>query len=184
MLTSPVSFAGMLYLTLWLCAKFSVAFPYLGPLAFGARSPAAVVAANAHLPKAENESSNSTTTLTASTSPRDQGAAPPVYLQILAFFPVCVAFFVACSRYHDHRHAGFDIISGSVLGIFFAYVGFHMYHVPLRRSDGWAWSARSRRHAFFRGVGYADLTVTEGWAGDERISAVGENEEARVAEQV
>ncbi|EED20721.1 PAP2 domain protein [Talaromyces stipitatus ATCC 10500] len=189
---SSFSFAGMLYLTLWLCAKFSVSFPYLGPLPFGTRSPAAAAPpppaappANSHLQKAESESTNSftTDTLPTSTSPRDQGAAPPVYLQILVFVPICVAFFVACSRYHDHRHAGFDIISGSALGIFFAYVGFHMYHLPLRRSDGWAWSARSRRHAFFRGVGYADLTVTEGWAGQEPISAVAENE-VRGEEQV
>ncbi|KAF5012180.1 hypothetical protein F66182_15284, partial [Fusarium sp. NRRL 66182] len=145
---SSFSFAGMVYLTLWLCAKFSVAFPYIGPLAFGARAPAAVT----QVQKTETELA-STTTNPLAISPRDQGAAPPVYLQILAFVPVCVAFFVACSRYHDHRHAGFDIISGSLLGIFFAYVGFHMYHLPLRRSDGWAWAARSRRHAFFRATG-------------------------------
>ena len=104
-LMSLVSFAGMVYLTLWLCAKFSVAFPYIGPLAFGARAPAAVT----QVQKTETELA-STTTNPLAISPRDQGAAPPVYLQILAFVPVCVAFFVACSRYHDHRHAGFDII--------------------------------------------------------------------------
>lgn len=178
MLMSLVSFAGMVYLTLWLCAKFSVAFPYIGPLAFGARAPAAAT----QVQKTENEQATATST-PLSTSPRDQGAAPPVYLQILAFVPVCVAFFVACSRYHDHRHAGFDIISGSVIGIFFAYVGFHMYHLPLRRSDGWAWAARSRRHAFFRATGYADLTVTEGWAGSEAMPATIQ-EEVRGEEQV
>lgn len=177
-LMSLVSFAGMVYLTLWLCAKFSVAFPYIGPLAFGARAPAAVT----QVQKTETELA-STTTNPLAISPRDQGAAPPVYLQILAFVPVCVAFFVACSRYHDHRHAGFDIISGSLLGIFFAYVGFHMYHLPLRRSDGWAWAARSRRHAFFRATGYADLTVTEGWAGSEAMPATIQ-EEVRDEEQV
>ncbi|PCH02418.1 Phosphatidic acid phosphatase type 2/haloperoxidase [Penicillium occitanis (nom. inval.)] len=175
---SSFSFAGMVYLTLWLCAKFSVAFPYIGPLAFGARAPAAAT----QVQKTENEPATTTST-PLSTSPRDQGAAPPVYLQILAFVPVCVAFFVACSRYHDHRHAGFDIISGSVIGIFFAYVGFHMYHLPLRRSDGWAWAARSRRHAFFRATGYADFTVTEGWAASEAMPAT-IREEVRGEEQV
>lgn len=174
-------------MTLWLCAKFSVAFPYLGPLAFGARSPAAETAAAARASthpitasktEAANENMNVANSFR-SKSPRDQGAAPPVYLQVLVFVPVCVAFFVACSRYHDHRHAGFDIISGSILGIFFAYVAFRMYHLPLPRSEGWAWAARSRRHAFFRGVGYADLTVTEGWAAadpEEPVDAPGVSE--------
>lgn len=172
----------MLYLTLWLCTKFSVAFPYLGPLPFGARSPAANAAglassssdngtANPENSKSAGPGTGSPSqALASSTSPRSQGAAPPVYLQVIAFVPVCVAFFVACSRYHDHRHSGFDIISGSVIGIFFAYIGFHMYHLPLRRSDGWAWSARSRNNAFFRSVGYADLTLTQGWAADSPLS--------------
>ncbi|EEA21127.1 hypothetical protein EYB25_008591 [Talaromyces marneffei] len=175
---SSFSFAGMLYLTLWLCAKFSIAFPYIGPLPFGARTPAAT----SRIQKTEAEQASVSTT-PVSSSPRHQGAAPPVYLQILAFVPVCVAFFVACSRYHDHRHAGFDIISGSVVGIFFAYIGFHMYHVPLRRSDGWAWAARSRRHAFFRATGYADLTSTEGWAGSEAMPELIQDE-VRGEEQV
>lgn len=169
----------MLYLTLWFCAKFSVAFPYLGPLPFGARSPASNAtgfassldngSANPENSKSAEQGHSLSSQPSISTSPRSQGAAPPVYLQVIAFVPVCVAFFVACSRYHDHRHAGFDIISGSVIGIFFAYVGFHMYHLPLRRSDGWAWSARSRSNAFFRSIGYADLTVTEGWAADSPL---------------
>lgn len=169
----------MLYLTLWLCAKFSVAFPYIGPLPFGARSPAANAAglvsssdngtANPENSKSAGQGTGSPSQALASTSPRSQGAAPPVYLQVIAFVPVCVAFFVAGSRYHDHRHSGFDIISGSVIGIFFAHIGFHMYHLPLQRSDGWAWSARSRSNAFFRSIGYADLTVTEGWAADSPL---------------
>ncbi|KAH8693249.1 PAP2 domain protein [Talaromyces proteolyticus] len=193
---SSFSFAGMLYLTLWLCAKFSVAFPYLGPLAFGAKAPAAQTAAV--LPESSHDAisnaENSKSTLhdsadlsppSSSTSLRGQGAAPPVYLQILCFFPICVAFYIACSRYHDHRHAGFDIISGAVLGIFFAYVGFHMYHLPIRRSDGWAWAARSRSHAFFRGFDYADLTITEGWAAESRVlSTTADNNEPRGEAQV
>lgn len=54
-----------------------------------------------------------------------------------------------------------------------------MYHLPPPRSDGWAWAACSRRHSFFRGIGYADLTVTEGWATadtDEPVDAPGVSE--------
>lgn len=169
------SFAGLLYLSLWLCSKFSISFPYLGPLPFGAAAPAAAAIESSspdqrngnHIEEVKATENSSGSWLPApSTSLRAQGAAPPVYLQIIAFVPICVATFIAISRYFDHRHHGFDILFGAALGSFFAYIGFRLYHVPIRRSDGWSWAARSRRHAFFRGIGYGDLVVTEGWARD------------------
>jgi hypothetical protein len=178
------------YLTLWLCAKFSVSFPYLGPLAFGATSPAETAAGrigHAHRnglnidhskPTEQSASTSSSSPLPlATTSLRGQGAAPPVYLQIIAFVPICVAAFISSSRYFDHRHHGFDILFGAVLGSVFAYVGFHLYHLPIPRSDGWAWAARSRGHAFFRGIGYTDLVATEGWASESRaLPTAGDND--------
>lgn len=178
------------YLTLWLCAKFSISFPYLGPLAFGAPSPAEAATGHIghthrnddintdHSKKTEQPSSSSSSSSVpvASTSLRGQGAAPPVYLQIIAFVPICVAAFISSSRYFDHRHHGFDILFGAVLGSVFAYIGFHLYHLPLPRSDGWAYAARSRGHAFFRGIGYADLVATEGWASESRaLPTTGDN---------
>ncbi|ODQ72848.1 hypothetical protein LIPSTDRAFT_3216 [Lipomyces starkeyi NRRL Y-11557] len=176
------SFAGLGYLTLWLCAKFTISFPYLGPLAFGDPSPAEAAAGRIghahrnggvdteHSKSTEQPttSSSSSSLPVTSTSLRGQGAAPPVYLQVIAFVPICVAAFIASSRYFNHRHHGFDILFGAVLGSVFAYIGFHLYHLPIRRSDGWAWAARSRGHAFFRGIGYADLVATEGWASESR----------------
>jgi hypothetical protein len=91
--------------------------------------------------------------------------------------PICVAGFISSSRYFDHRHHGFDILFGAVLGSVFAYVGFRLYNVPIPRSDGWAWAARSRRHAFFRGIGYADLVATAGWASESRaLPTTGDND--------
>lgn len=168
------SFAGLMYLSLWLCSKFSISFPYLGPLPFGAAAPAVAAMDSSpdhrngnHFEEAKSTAHSPGSLLSVpSTSLRAQGAAPPVYLQIIAFVPICVATFIAISRYFDHRHDGFDILFGAALGSLFAYIGFRLYHVPIRRSDGWSWAARSRRHAFFRGIGYGDLVVTEGWARD------------------
>lgn len=172
----------MLYLSLWFCAKFSISFPYLGPRIYGFENPRSVLPQRHHLHSSRTKEENGAAFSTDASnndyasppSLRNQGAAPPVYLQILAFVPICVASFVAVSRWFNHRHHGFDILFGSALGIVFAYIGFRMYHVPIRRSDGWAWAARGRKHAFYRGIGYADIIASGGWADDEITSGGGE----------
>ncbi|KAL1964258.1 hypothetical protein VTN77DRAFT_7078 [Rasamsonia byssochlamydoides] len=170
---SSFSFAGMTYLTLWLCAKFSISFPYLGPRPL----PPAITSGHAgtssedtnleNSKQVSEQASPSSSPSSSAISLRSQGAAPPVYLLIIAFVPLCVAAFIASSRWFNHRHHGFDILFGSAMGIVFAWIGFRLYHQPIRRSDGWAWAARSRGHAFFRGFGYADVVSAEGWASDE-----------------
>jgi hypothetical protein len=140
-----VSFAGLTYLTLWLCAKLSVAFPYLPPY------------------PVEDQSHTDDRS-----SVRTRGAAPPVYLMLIVFVPTATACFIAASRWFDFRHHGFDILFGSAVGIFFAYIGFSMYHLPIQRGAGWAWGARSRRRAFLRGVGFPSSLGTDNWAFDTR----------------
>ncbi|KAJ5951229.1 uncharacterized protein N7479_009642 [Penicillium vulpinum] len=143
---SSFSFAGLIYLTLWLCSKFSVAFPYL---------PVYPIEDQSH---SED-----------STSVRKRGAAPPVYLMLIAFVPTATACFIAASRWFNYRHHGFDIFFGAAIGIFFAYIGFNMYHLPIRRGAGWAWGARCRRRAFMRGVGFPSSLGTDGWAGERGL---------------
>lgn len=87
---------------------------------------------------------------------------------LLAFFPTATATFIAASRWFNYRHHGFDILFGSAIGIFFAYIGFNMYHLPIRRGAGWAWGARSRGRAFIRGVGFPSSLGTDSWAFDTR----------------
>lgn len=140
------SFAGLIYLTLWLCSKFSIAFPYL--------------------PRYPIENQNH---VDDEASVRKRGAAPPVYLMLIAFVPTATACFIATSRWFNYRHHGFDIFFGSALGIFFAYIGFNMYHLPIQRGAGWAWGARSRRRAFLRGVGVPSSLGTDGWAGERGL---------------
>ncbi|KAL4999618.1 PAP2 superfamily-domain-containing protein [Aspergillus recurvatus] len=138
---SSLSFAGLTYFSLWLCSKFSIKSPYL-----------------AHTPLTQDLRPQNRFVI------RKQGAAPPIYLVILAFVPWAVAFFISASRWFDYRHHGFDIIFGSVLGMVFAWVGFRLYSPPLERGSGWSWGARSRDHAFFRGVGSPSNIGDDGWA--------------------
>jgi hypothetical protein len=91
---------------------------------------------------------------------------------LLSFFPTATACFIAASRWFNYRHHGFDILFGSALGIFFAYIGFNMYQLPIRRGAGWAWGARSRGRAFIRGFGFPSSLGTDSWAYDAR-GAVG-----------
>ncbi|KAJ5297859.1 hypothetical protein N7508_008108 [Penicillium antarcticum] len=138
---SSFSFSGLLYLTLWLCSKFSVGFPYLP-----------------HYPVEDQTFADD------ASSVRRRGAAPPVYLMLIAFFPTATAAFISGSRWFNYRHHGFDILFGSALGIFFAYIGFSMYQLPIRRGAGWAWGARSRRRAFMRGLGFPSSLGTDSWS--------------------
>ncbi|KAE8138396.1 phosphatidic acid phosphatase type 2/haloperoxidase [Aspergillus pseudotamarii] len=138
---SSFAFAGLTYLSLWLCAKLSIGFPYL-----------------AHSPFGQDLRGQKRETI------RNLGAAPPVLLVILAFVPMAVAFFISASRWFDFRHHGFDIIFGSVMGMVFAWGAFRLYHLPIMRGGGWAWGVRSRRHAFFKGVGLPSHIGGDNWS--------------------
>ncbi|EPS26336.1 hypothetical protein PDE_01272 [Penicillium oxalicum 114-2] len=147
------SFAGLGYLTLWLAAKGSVVFPYLP-----------------QFPVEGDDYSDDRSSV------RNRGAAPPVLSMILVFVPTCVAFFIASSRWFDYRHHGWDIIAGALIGIFFAWIGIRMYHLPLQRGAGWTWGPRSARRAFFRGMGFPSSVGTDSWSRpDDRRPAVHSN---------
>ncbi|KAL4809691.1 PAP2 superfamily-domain-containing protein [Aspergillus unguis] len=151
---SSFAFAGLTYFSLWLCSKFTIAFPYL-----------------AHSPLTQDLRSQNRFAI------RSQGAAPPIYLVILAFVPWAVAFFISASRWFDHRHHGFDIIFGSVLGMLFAWVGFRLYSPPVERGSGWSWGARSRDNAFFKGIASPNNVGESGWASLKVVSTVPEMRE-------
>jgi hypothetical protein len=164
-----VSWAGMTYLTIWLCAKFSITFPYLSQHPLSDELPTAV---SRHDPSSSNRPGTRQThenTAKRSSSPRarflirNQGAAPPVYLLIIALLPLGIAIFISASRWFDHRHHGFDILFGSMMGIIFAFLGFYLYHLPIRRGAGWSWGPRSPRYALWKGMGYPNQTTADGW---------------------
>ncbi|KAJ5579699.1 diacylglycerol pyrophosphate phosphatase [Penicillium hispanicum] len=133
---SSFSFAGLLYLSLWLSAKFAVTFP----IPFRAASRRSEE--DAPTPSSDNHASF-----------RSSAAAPPLYLLLLVLAPIAVALFICATRYADYMHAGWDIMGGSVIGSFFAWLGFGWYHISPRDgqscgSPAWAWAPRSTRGAF------------------------------------
>ncbi|KIW31540.1 uncharacterized protein PV07_03180 [Cladophialophora immunda] len=157
---SSFSWAGLFYLTLFICSKFAVQIPFLSPSSESGRQTSAFDEEEDQLGK---ESMITTSSHQRHHPPRNQAAAPPIYLLIIAFIPIAVAMFISVSRYFDDHHAGFDIISGSVLGIFTAWLGFRWYHLPIQGGSGWAWGARSRDRAFWLGLGRAGYVGDEGW---------------------
>ncbi|ODH13104.1 hypothetical protein ACO22_07600 [Paracoccidioides brasiliensis] len=168
---ASISFAGLTYLTLWLCAKLSISIPYLSPRPYtqDIRETAFSVGSNyiTHPPCSDAlyPRSSHPVNLKNKSSPtplRDQSAAPPIYLLLVAAAPIVAAAYISSSRWFDNRHFGFDILFGALLGISFAWLGFRWYHLPLSSgAGGWAWSARSPERAFYVGIG------VNGYAGGE-----------------
>jgi membrane-associated phospholipid phosphatase len=158
---SSFIWAGMLYLCLFVCAKFAVQIPFLLP---GSDSQRYISTFDEETDGDGRPRKNSQSTSASRIHPpRNQAAAPPIYLLIIAFVPIATAMFVSISRWFDYRHHGFDIISGSILGIFTAWLGFRWYHLPIQGGAGWAWGARSRARAFWLGVGRPGYVGDEGW---------------------
>lgn len=175
---SSFSWSGLLYLTLFICSKFSIAVPYL-PAATSANDSVSM-RSNDHrlLPlhnregtddSAKRSSSGENLHNTADAAParhpitiRNLAASPPVYLIIPAFFPIAVAVYICSTRYAQFYHHGFDIISGALIGILTAWLSFRWYHLPLSRGQGWAWGSRSRSRAFGISVGTGGYVASEG----------------------
>lgn len=175
---SSFSWAGLLYLSLYLCSKFAVGIPYLKPTSYKhsdentydydtyIRSPH-----DDHTSSHPQSASSSSTTHEnaaqpqfTSPPPRNSSAAPPIYLLLLSvYLPIGTAIFVCVSRWFDFHHHGIDILSGAFIGAFTAYFSFRYYHMPIRRGSGWSWGARSRGRAFWVGVGRDGYVGTEGW---------------------
>lgn len=119
---SSFSSAGMVYLTLWLCARWSIGIPFLS---------------YTHQRRSRMKTAQEST------------PAPPLWQLAVAFTPVFVALFICSSRYADFHHAGFDIIAGAVLGTVCGWASFRLFHLPLRRSQGLlAWGPRTEYNAF------------------------------------
>lgn len=150
---SSFSWAGLLYFTLWLCAKFSIGIPFLSPH-YNITGPRSRDDSFRPSPYRRNENT---------VAPRDRAAAPPLYLLVLAFVPIGAATYVSVSRWTDYQHHAFDIIAGALIGGLFAWLGFRWYHLPVRRGAGWSWGPRSRDRAFYVSPGRHGFAGGEGW---------------------
>ncbi len=167
------SWSGMLYLALFLCAKLAIALPYLPliPKSAGQTPPPPprdTEMLPLHDTRGRQHSSQSKSP--DPPAPREpptqtwdiynQAAAPPVYGLLMVLIPLGVATYISSTRYTEYWHFGFDVISGSVIGIVSAWVAFRWYHLPIRRGQGWAWGPRSVSRAFGTGIGTGGYVET------------------------
>lgn len=161
---ASVSFAGLTYLTFFICSKFALRIPYL--LSYPhADTPSDVFSTpNDSSPVSEQKPS-------AITLIRHQSAAPPLYLLIPALIPICAAFYLASTRYTDFRHHGFDILFGAVLGFVLAWASFRLYHLPVTRGAGWSWGPRNADKAWGVGVGVSSYADMKEWHREGKINS-------------
>lgn len=170
---SSLSFAGLTYLTLFLCSKFAIAIPFLATNnATANASLHSTQRGSIELPPPLNE--NGTSQPSGPLNPslplpsptpalRNQAAAPPTYLLIIALVPMAVATYVSSTRYSDFRHHGFDILFGVLMGFLLGWFAFRWYHLPIRQGAGWSWGPRTRERAWGIGVGVRGYVGDEGW---------------------
>lgn len=167
---SSFSWAGLLYLTLFLASKFSVTIPHLSPRPYStnpahtsATSPSNLKKQSV-LPLHKQESVLSANTDESVVPIRYQNAAPPVYTLVFVLVPVCAAIYITSTRFTDFRHFGFDMLFGTLIGVTCAWFSFRWYHLPITRGAGWAWGPRSYDRAWGIGVGRGSYVGTEGWS--------------------
>lgn len=140
---SSFACAGLIYLSLWLCARFCLGMPYLDLSLAGSLRETDKRAATAPV--------------------RDKQASPPLWQTAFAITPILAALFICSSRYADFHHAGFDIIAGAVIGTVIGWTSFRFYHLPVRRGYGLlTWGPRKRRQAFLGAI-EDDETPDEEW---------------------
>ncbi|CAD6587973.1 MAG: hypothetical protein ASARMPREDX12_003063 [Alectoria sarmentosa] len=161
---SSFSWAGMFYLTLFLCSKFSVTIPYLLPHMY--TSSTRDLKGDDHDPvdgaSDTTKPEDFASTQDASLPPRKQAAAPPTYLFILPIVCISIPTYVASTRFSDFRHHGFDVIFGALMGSIISYISFRMYHLPIRRGAGWSWGPRSASKAWGKSIGTQGYTNENG----------------------
>jgi len=158
--------AGLIYLSLFLAAKFAVAVPFLTPTdlpidvsAFSAFPSRVRSKSGAYEPVRAASGDDRSSAQKATLQQRGvvaahlRGAAPPLYLLALTLTPTFLAVFIALSRWFNFRHHAFDILFGFSIGVVTAFFSFRFYHLPIGRGAGWGWGPRNRSKAFWAGVG-------------------------------
>lgn len=165
------SWAGLLYLALYLCSKFAITIPYLSQYPYSQNPAYTAVESqqSSALPLHNGDTEHKTVNGMAENDRnivaiRNQAAAPPTWTIVLVMIPIFVAIYICSTRYAEFYHFGWDLLAGSLIGIVSAYCSFRMYHLPIARGAGWAWGARSRDRAFGVGVGMLSYVGPEGWS--------------------
>ena len=166
---SSFSAAGLIYLSLFIASKLTVAIPFLGarPYSRDASHLAAFPSRNEEIQQRNHialaDPDKGVSTLNAELSPygrneaivssRYQAAALPVYLLVFAIIPVFVSIYIASTRWSDFKNYGFDILFGYFIGAVTAIFAFRLYYLPISRGAGWSWGPRSSERSFWTGIG-------------------------------
>ncbi|CZR60922.1 related to diacylglycerol pyrophosphate phosphatase [Phialocephala subalpina] len=181
---SSFSAAGLVYLSLFLASKLAITMPFLAP-AFFSRDESRFAAfpsrnkpielrdlstpSNGKIATLGNEQLHEPSGHNdAFIAARNQAAAPPVYLTVIAVIPFFLAIYISSTRYSDFRHHGFDILFGFFIGTVTAIFAFRFYHLPISQGAGWSWGPRSKDRSFWAGIGVGNYVgsnasrVTEG----------------------
>lgn len=133
-----VAFAGLWYITLYLCAKFNVVVPSRS------RDGRPVHNDEVGEPLLVNGDPGPSRAHQRDNHP----AAPPAYFLPLPYIPLGIAIFISGTRYFDFTNHGFDVLAGAAVGIATAWFGFRLYQPSLSSHSGSAWRPRHRGRAF------------------------------------
>lgn len=164
---ASMSWQGMVYLSLWLCSKFGVRVPGVPGMSearSGERDEEARLPTTRQDVDEMEEGGSLSRSLQYGNGSTMFDAAPPVIHLIVIIIPICVAIYVSSTRYVEFKHHGVDILSGALIGIGSAWLGFRWYHASLSSGRGFAWGARARSHAFFASMGEKRWTGRTGMA--------------------
>ena len=166
---SSSSWAGLLYLSLWLAVKFNITIPYLQPYTSNDMHPSESLddeqglplhnTRNSHTDDRSEDLTLGRNSVRPRQSPdyRNRAAAPPIFGPVIVTIPICLAIYISSTRYVDFKHKGVDIFSGSLLGVASAWIGFRFYNASLTEGQAWTWGPRPQEHAF------AVSTGNKGW---------------------
>jgi membrane-associated phospholipid phosphatase len=171
---SSASAAGLVYISLFLASKLTVAIPSVLPGNFSknisqAAFPSHMVTADPLQEALESSSAPPPRSSKAiygrqirddapPLSVRKEAAAAPLYLLVVVLAPLALSIYISATRWFDFRHHGFDILFGYLIGLVAAVFSFRYYHLPISRGGGWAWGSRSSDYAFWAGVGRIGYT--------------------------
>ncbi|KAE8453787.1 hypothetical protein EG329_009299 [Mollisiaceae sp. DMI_Dod_QoI] len=170
------SAAGLVYLSLFLASKLAITIPFLAPSSFN-RDESRFTAFPSRSEHLELQDLSGSSPGKSSTSgyeklrepsghndafiaARNQAAAPPVYLLVLAVIPFFLSIYISSTRYSDFRHHGFDILFGFFIGTVTAVFAFRFYHLPISHGAGWSWGPRSKDRSFWAGIGVGNYVGT------------------------
>jgi hypothetical protein len=123
-----VAFAGLWYLSLFLCHKFGVGIqPSCSP-----RRIQHTTNFDALRDDDEPLLQEFLDTEAERSYLADKEPTPfPVYLLLLPYIPLGLAIFITGTRYFDFKNDGFDVLAGAAIGSIIASLGFRMYHPSL-----------------------------------------------------